>query len=179
MTNSKIYWKNYKHFTSNYTQMKNIKYYITYSLLFLIAFCNVVVAQEQPVRPKEKREQILQKIEAQRVAFLTSRLELTADESAKFWPLYNDFTKKRQALRKEMRSAVDMEELDEDQSAKAVDDQFVFQEKELALKKNYYEKFKTAIPSNKLAKLEPAELEFRQEVMKRIKEYRKNRRIER
>jgi len=46
------------------------------------------------------------------------------------------------------------------------------QEKEVVLKKNYYEKFKAILPAQKLVKLEEAEMEFNKEVLKKFKERR-------
>ena len=39
---------------------------------------------------QENRE----KIKAQKVAFITSKLELNADEAQLFWPVYNEYQKK-------------------------------------------------------------------------------------
>lgn len=33
------------------------------------------------------------KVEARRIAYLTTELELTVEESQKFWPLYNEHNK--------------------------------------------------------------------------------------
>ena len=46
---------------------------------------------------KEKREQI----KSLKVAYITDQLELTPDEAAKFWPLYNAFDDKQTELRQE------------------------------------------------------------------------------
>lgn len=49
---------------------------------------------------KEKRD----KIKALKVSFITTELNLTSDESAKFWPVYNAFEDKQFELRhKRMR----------------------------------------------------------------------------
>lgn len=39
-----------------------------------------------------------QKIRALKIAYLTNKLDLTATEAEKFWPLYNDYDKKRREL---------------------------------------------------------------------------------
>jgi hypothetical protein len=66
-------------------------------------------------------------------------------------------------------------ELSNEESNKALDEQFNIQEKELTLKKDYYEKFKAILPAQKLAKLEPAEAEFNIEVLRKLKERREKR----
>ena len=44
----------------------------------------------------DKRE----KIEAMKVSFLTQKIDLNSKEAQVFWPLYNDYSDKVQALRK-------------------------------------------------------------------------------
>ncbi len=141
----------------------------------LISYVSLI-AQEEPIGPGQARARVVEKIEAQRVAFLTSKLDLSAEEAARFWPLYNEFSKKRQALKKEMHKAHFRRPLDEEQSNKAVEDQLAYEERNVALKRNYYEKFKAVLPATKLARLEAAELEFRQEIVRKLKEHRERRR---
>ncbi|MDQ3141240.1 MAG: hypothetical protein M3Q56_03225 [Bacteroidota bacterium] len=120
----------------------------------------------------KNRERILEKVEAQRVAFITTRLELSSEESAKFWPVYNEYSKKRMELKKQLRENFRQDEMNESDSEKAVEAQLTMQEKDLQLKKSYYEKFKGILPASKIAKLHASEQEFNQEVIKRLKERR-------
>ena len=39
------------------------------------------------------------KLEAQRVAFITQRLNLTPEEAQQFWPIFNQYTEKLQQIR--------------------------------------------------------------------------------
>ena len=53
---------------------------------------------------KQKKEQV----KSLKVAFITSELDLTADESVKFWPLYNAFDEKQSEIRRtKMKSYLD------------------------------------------------------------------------
>ena len=49
------------------------------TIIILIAFCGFT-------RVNAQNEE---KLKAQKIAFITQKLDLTPDESAKFWPLYN------------------------------------------------------------------------------------------
>ena len=71
--------------------MKNFKYIVV--LLFAISLS----AHAQPGKFRQKMEQV----KSLKVAFITSELNLTAEESAKFWPLYNAFEEKQRDLRKQ------------------------------------------------------------------------------
>lgn len=141
--------------------MKNI-------LVILLVFSiNFLVKAQDGNRNPELRARMLEKLESQRIAFITNKLELTPDESAKFWPLYNEFSKKRQELKREKINSNDSDE--------SIEENFDIEEKALQLKKNYYEKLKSVIPVSKIAKLEDAEREFKQEVLRTLKERRKQR----
>lgn len=133
-------------------------------------------AQEGP--PLKGKDRMIEKMESMRVAFLTNELDLTSDESARFWPVYNEYAKKRMELRKDLmdkKRNLREQNLTEEESEKELEDQMAVQEKELNLKRHYYEKFKAILPAQKLARLEPAEKEFNHEVLRKLKERRENR----
>ena len=151
------------------------------NIFILLALCRMgLYAQPDRDFPGPGRERIMEKMEAMRVAFLTNRLDLTTEESTRFWPVYNEYAKMRMELRRDMREQqrdLKGKNLSDEDSKRALENQIAIQEKELTLKKNYYEKFKAILPPQKLAKLEPAEMEFNQEVLREIKK-RKERRME-
>ncbi|HRI34601.1 MAG TPA: hypothetical protein PLD02_12680 [Saprospiraceae bacterium] len=147
--------------------------------LSILGLCimSIIHAQDPREDKMQNRERMREKIEAQRIAYITSKLDLNADESVKFWPVYNEYTKKRMELRKSRRDLRDQEEMNEQDSKKYVEQQIEIQEKDLALKKIYYEKFSSILSSQKLAKLEEAEKEFTQEIIKNLKERRRENRM--
>ena len=55
--------------------------------------------QEPP--PPEKREQLRRDIENMRIWKMTQYLELSTEQSTKFFPIFNDFQKKREKLEEE------------------------------------------------------------------------------
>jgi Spy/CpxP family protein refolding chaperone len=152
------------------------------NIFILLALCRVV-SLAQPDRDFQGgpgKERMMEKLESMRVAFLTNRLDLTTEESTKFWPVYNEYAKIRMELRMEIRRderELKGKDLSDEESKKVLERQFANQEKELTLKKNYYEKFKAILPPQKLAKLEPAEMEFNHEVIREIKERKEQRRM--
>jgi len=48
-----------------------------------------------------------EKIEAQRVAFITQELDLTPDEAKVFWPVYNEYDAKRHEFKKTFKNIQD------------------------------------------------------------------------
>lgn len=139
--------------------------------MILMTLSLISIAQNNP--EKTNKQQLLEKIEAQRSAYITSKLDMTSEESAKFWPLYNEYSRKRMELKKENK-AQNTDNLSEQESRMELDEHIESQEKALALKKSYYEKFKAVLPAAKLAKLESAEQEFRREILRQIKERNKS-----
>ena len=142
-----------------------------FTCMILMTLSLISIAQNNP--EKTNKQQLLEKIEAQRSAYITSKLDMTSDESTKFWPLYNEYSRKRMELKKEYK-AQNADNLSEQESRMELDEQIESQEKALALKKSYYEKFKAVLPAAKLAKLESAEQEFRREILRQIKERNKS-----
>ncbi|MBP8725688.1 MAG: hypothetical protein KBF37_00405 [Saprospiraceae bacterium] len=136
------------------------------------------LAQDDAPGPPPERERALEKMESMRVAFMTNELDLNSEESARFWPLYNEYSKKRMELRKDLllsKRENRREKLSEEESERLVEEQLALQQQELELKKNYYDRFRAILPAQKLARLEPSEKAFNQEVLKRLRERRENR----
>ncbi len=64
----------------------------------ILILCTAVMLPAQPpMMNKEARE----RIEAQRIAFITDQLHLTPDEAARFWPIYNEYKDGLKDLRDE------------------------------------------------------------------------------
>lgn len=146
------------------------------NIFIILLLASGLVNAQQERGPDHDR--MIEKMEATRMAYLSSHLDLTTEEATKFWPLYNEYSKKRLDLRKdqlEERREKRRKDLSEEESKELLDNQFETQEKELQLKKHYYEKFEAILPAQKLARLEPAEMEFNREVIRKLKERRERR----
>lgn len=143
--------------------------------LFVVSFG---YAQEEPLPEPMDKGRMIERMESRRIAFLSNELDLTIEEAEQFWPVYNEYSKKRMELRKSlMLSKRDMrrKDLSEEESQKEVEAQLRIQEEELKMKKEYYEKFGSLVSAKKLARLEPAEHQFNQEVVRQLKDRRGNR----
>ena len=67
----------------------------------LIAFLYIALAGFSSTSIAQTQEDRKEKIEAMKVAFITQKLDLSSKEAQVFWPLYNDYQDKLQALRKQ------------------------------------------------------------------------------
>ena len=85
-----------------------------------------------------------ERIEALRVAFITQKLNLTPDESQKFWPVYNEYQDKLKSSRKEFKSQPTTFANDKE-AQEYLGAELLLKQREFSLYKEYYEKIKKTI----------------------------------
>jgi len=140
-------------------------------LLSILILCLLVGSYAQAQGRGKSKE----RIKALHVAFITEKLELTPEESEKFWPVYNEFDQKRTQLRREYRKKRKAGAETDDQAEELILSNFESQEKLIALKRTYFEKYKAILPVKKLARLGKAEREFKQVIVKEMQRRRTKR----
>lgn len=153
--------------------MKNYRKNILLVLMLLsVVFTN---AQEE-----SKRE----KMDALKVAFITAKLDLSSTEAKAFWPVYNEFHKKRKLISKGLGrpdgptphgdhkgpKKPNFDELTDTQISNFIDKRLEQEQTLLNLKVEYLTKYRAVLPIRKVGKLLHAEKDFRKEVLKKIKE---------
>lgn len=123
--------------------------------------------------------EIQEKIKAQKIAFITDKLELTSEEAQQFWPIYNEFEAKVEKiksedlrpLKKEMRQGNVS-----DKRAGEILDKLLEAETEMHnAKLELVENLKTVISAKKIIMLKVAEDQFNQKLLDRLKEFRERR----
>jgi len=122
----------------------------------------------------ESHEARMEKYRTEKIAFLTTKLELTSAEAEKFWPIYNQMEKERWEAQKSRRDLEDKvraaeENLSDAEVTKLTRDFAGSMQKEGALMTSYNEKFLKVLAPKKVLKLYKAENEFR---MNMIRKYR-------
>lgn len=121
-------------------------------------------------------EEAMAKMKAERVSFLTDKLQLTVEEAEKFWPVYNEYLSKREEMmfgkRERMTRNFDPSQLSDEEMNKMLDD-ILDQEIKLAqLKKDYFIKLKEVLPVRKVLKLQRVEQEFMNHMLNQIRDSR-------
>ena len=121
---------------------------------------------------KQKKEQV----KSLKVAFITSELDLTADESAKFWPLYNAFDEKQSEIRRtKMKSYLDrmdsenFENVSEKEAATLLSQMESSEEELHQLRKKFIGSLKSVIPAVKILKLKKAEEDFNRKLLQQYR----------
>lgn len=117
--------------------------------------------------PKRARQ-----IEAIKIGFITRRLDLSPEQSQKFWPVYNQFEDNlNDVFRQKRQNRI----ANADHPDKLIDDDFAYDSKILEIKKDYRHKFSDILTPEQLKSLYLAEKDFRDELIKQLKNRAANR----
>lgn len=134
------------------------------TIFFLLLF-----AGAHAQNPKAER------IKALKVAFITTELKLSANESEKFWPVYNSYDSKQSRLRnqvmRDIRSRIDrgIDNLSEKEALSLVDQ---MQDAEQDIHENRMQLLNTlrkVIGPAKILKLKKAEEDFNRKLLKQYR----------
>ncbi|MBI5219413.1 MAG: hypothetical protein HY958_10830 [Bacteroidia bacterium] len=119
---------------------------------------------------KDKKER-KNKIKAQKIAFITNKLDLSPEEAQVFWPVYNEYQKKIEDIGAErmklMRDIKKNSATLSDKEMETIADKIVEQEMaEASLLKEYHQKFKKVLPKSKVLKLYQSEHQFKKQLLR-------------
>jgi hypothetical protein len=138
-------------------------------MFFLVAMALIPITRLTAQNPN------LDKLNSYKIAFFTKRLNLTSQEAEKFWPVYNDFQDKRNAIqieRQKLNRNVNQNELNmsEKEMIDAGDKIISLQVQEAALAQDYHKKFREILSPTKVVRLYQAENQYRQQLLIELKE---------
>jgi len=140
------------------------------AIIILFLFIQGISAQNN----KDQKGPIRDKIKAQRIAFITDRLNLSPDEATKFWPVYNQFSGELEEIKKQQnqlrKSTNDkLAVMSDKEIDKALEDELSAQQKSIDLQRKYMVELKKTIPTRKVAMLYKAERDFKIMLLKRMR----------
>ncbi len=127
-------------------------------------------------QPKDQKDgDRWERFRSEKVAFLSTNLELTPAEAQRFWPVYNQLEKERweiHKLRRQVEENVqEAEENMSDQKIKQLTRDFAgSMKKEADMVSSYNEKLLEILPPQKVLKLYKAENEFRMYMIKKFRD---------
>ena len=139
---------------------KNI---ILLGMLLLIANYSFSQDGDRKKRSKEK-------LKAQKIAYITTELNLSSEESQSFWVVYNEHHQELRKVRNDIRKVKPSSDMSEEEATAVVNQSLEYAEKELQLKKAYIEKMKGVVSMKKIAKLQMVEKEFKRKMLGKIKD---------
>lgn len=136
-------------------------------LIFTIfVLCTAIQSQAQD----EDRDAQRERIKALKVAFFTQELNLTEKTAEKFWPVYNEYEKKRRDLHeREHVELKNVECMSENEAEDLIDEFLSVENEEYKIKRQLFKDLKQFISAKDIIKLHKLEDEFHKKL---IKEYR-------
>lgn len=152
-----------------------MKKIIAFTIMMVVVAATTVNAQPDDKDHKNKWE----KFRAEKVAFLTTELDLTPAEAQKFWPVYNQLEKERweshkhrEKLEDKVRDAED--NMSEREIIQLTRDYAASMQKEGDMMVEYNEKLLEILPAKKVLKLYKAENEFKFQMIKKFRDRKRN-----
>ena len=144
-------------------------------ILFLLLAVSIQgFAQLRPVirRPPGAERRILRETAIERVErvkehYITQRLDLTSDESAKFWPVYRRYQAEITEIRTKRRINNSAAEPD---GAEQIKNELNFESDLVNVRKKYTSEFLKFLPAEKVSALFKAEREFNDELIRQLRE---------
>jgi hypothetical protein len=110
-----------------------------------------------------------------KIAYFTENLNLTPGEAERFWPLYNTYEQQKHELHRKRRLrsrefAENAEQMTEEEAEGIIDLHLEARGKELELDQKFHDELKKVLPAKKIMKLYIAEIEFREYMLRKIRE---------
>lgn len=145
---------------------------LIYTSLLILA-CSFSFAQ-QP-RSDEDRKAEWERLKAARVAFLSNRLQLDVATAQKFWPIFNEYESKKEALgdkynkqKRELVSENGWRNMSDENADKMLDIYLEQKQAELDLEKEYLAKFNKVLDKGQIWMVIRIDSDFRRSLMRRI-----------
>ena len=122
-------------------------------------------------------EPYLERIESMRIAFFTEKLALTPAEAEKFWPVFNDYTNRKEKINIERRNLYryimrNDNFLTDKEISESLEKNLSLQKEETELIVVFNQKFLDILPPKKVLKIYLAENQFKAHILNQIKENR-------
>jgi Spy/CpxP family protein refolding chaperone len=143
------------------------KLFLNITLLLFVMGISIPGFSQDRHHPSKER---LQNIQNAKIAFLTEKLNLTPEQSQKFWPIYNQLETEREALREKSRSLrnENLDAMSEVEIRNALNSRLSWRQSELNLDKQYMDRFLRVISVRQLATLYRSEREFTRVLLKKF-----------
>ncbi|MFT5820230.1 MAG: hypothetical protein ACI8ZM_001469 [Crocinitomix sp.] len=142
-------------------------------LFMLTLFLGTGVFAQPPGGGGNKNKEKRERIHAQRIAFISTEVDLTPDEAKKFWPVYNQYEAEIEVVRKERRKhhkeLRKSENLSDDRAYELFELIFKSEKKESDIRLSYLKQFSDLLGKKKAAAVFIAEEKFKHELLKKLK----------
>jgi len=117
------------------------------------------------------------KLEAEKVAFFTRELSLTKTEAERFWPIYNDFSNRKDRINRDRKVlyeyiATNKDNMSDAEVQDALTKFILYQNQETILIESYHKKFLEILPPKKVMLIYVTENQFKVYILRQIRDNR-------
>ena len=116
---------------------------------------------------KDKKAKNGERLEQQRIAYITAELDLTVEEAQGFWPMYNDYQSQKKENGLERKVEKDLDQLTEQESQVMLAEAMEAKIRQSALEAEFINKLERVLTAKKRLKLLRVERKFKKSVLKR------------
>ncbi len=141
-------------------------------------------SEQNSERMAKDRQEMGEKIKASKIAFITENVDLTPEEAEKFWPVYNEYEKKREEATHSLMGRFkghkdgNWDDFSDEEAESMMEDRFKQEEALLELKKEYHKKFLDILSARKVMKLYKTEDMFKRQLMERLGQHERGRKAD-
>ena len=134
-------------------------------LILLLGFTINVFSQD-------RREEVREKIESRKIAYLSDKLDLSPEDAEKFWPVYNSYNKEMQALRQEMKPLFREEDISDEEASALLNKLIIHEKNILDIRQKYTDQFTQVLGPKRTLKFFRSDREFKERMLRGIGERR-------
>ena len=154
-----------------------MKKFFAFSICLFAAVVLFAQPQGGPKPDENQRKKEFERIQAEKIAFITQELDLSPEEAQVFWPVYNQCWKEALDCHKKMRDAFDgirgkkADELSDKELEAKVEAYVQASRASNQVLTDWYPKFRKVLPIRKVAKLYQAEEAFQQRMINNLRKH--------
>jgi hypothetical protein len=145
----------------------------TIFLMLITGLLTVSALAQNPMRKDDSQLTPQQKdrIESMRIAFISSKLELSPAQAEKFWPMYNEYHANQQKMRADMErlSEAEVKNLTEKEAREKLQQNLLHRQNELNHDKTFYKEMESVLSANQILMLSRVDGEFRRHMLRQAR----------
>ncbi|MBC6365268.1 Spy/CpxP family protein refolding chaperone [Algoriphagus sp. AK58] len=131
--------------------------------IFIFALCAGNALAQRPTQNIDP-----EKLQAARIAFITSRIDLKPEQAEKFWPIFNQYTEQREATMKSMSGLNrGIESISEEEAKSRIQKRLQLQQKMLDDEKAFINEVSKVITSKQVLMLNNIARDFNRHIYQR------------
>ncbi|MBN2347694.1 MAG: hypothetical protein JXJ22_02585 [Bacteroidales bacterium] len=127
------------------------------------------------LRSQTTKDDVQSKIQAQKVAFFTEKLQLTPAEAEKFWPLYNNYQRQKNKITNDRNEIMqhftrNSEFLTDVEVTDLLENYINCEKKETEMLEDFNLKLREILPERKVLKVYIAEIQFKNWLLRQLRD---------